>query len=675
MKPSPLPPLADLPMSVYPPSSYPPPSYFDDSHSLHPALVVPARRTNEIQTTLHGLVFHEPKRKSVYAVEGGLDYTAAVGEETKYDPSRERKLALVRLGGSPTPAEPGRCSDDVGGHEMSLREANEDEVWRDERLRSLLGSEACGVNEEDDGRVDAVSTAPRGKASIRKSYIRLPSTPYDLLTVDQVLRRIMPTSDDSNINGDGNGNPVVKEIPSSFEIAGHIAHLNLNDEALPYKFLIGRAILDKNRPRIRLVVNKIGNIENEFRTFPMEILATVDKIDGSDFSETVEGLCAGDAGGDSSAAVQVKIGPQHHSLMQVEVREHGCRFRVDFARVYFNSRLQGEHARLVDLIARDAKRGRFKRKSAAGNADDSIGGADKKEWTIVADAMAGVGPFAVPLTSPSVIEEATTKIVCHANDLNPISYEYLQKNAILNKCAPKRLCMYNLDARRFIHKMNEDRVDVDHFIMNLPQLAPEFLDAFRGWKFHDDDDDELDPNASSSRNDIPRKESEQRTRRRRMRRPMIHVHCFGEKPRSPDDVTRVERQVQQRCEDALGCPGCFDSSTTAAEISNGTIAISYPTAKNNEFHVRVVRDVGPRKNMLCVSFRLPLEVEGVEKLLISERGIIDISRNPVQEDEDAADCVTAGAATAGEGIDGKTKRGNDVVSEEVKLPHSKLMRI
>jgi hypothetical protein len=191
---------------------------------------------------------------------------------------------------------------------------------------------------------------------------------------------------DSNINGDGNGNPVVKEIPSSFEIAGHIAHVNLNDEALPYKFLIGRAILDKNRPRIRLVVNKIGNIENEFRTFPMEILAAEDNIDGSDFSEAVEGLCAGGAGGDSFTAVQVQIGPQHHSLMQVEVREHGCRFRLDFARVYFNSRLQGEHARLVELFVRDAKRNRFERKSAAGNAVNGSGGAGEKEWTIVADA-------------------------------------------------------------------------------------------------------------------------------------------------------------------------------------------------------------------------------------------------------------------------------------------------
>jgi hypothetical protein len=174
--------------------------------------------------------------------------------------------------------------------------------------------------------------------------------------------------------------------------------------------------------------------------------------------------------------------------------------------------------------------------------------------------------------------------------------------------------------------------------MNMPQLAPEFLDAFHGWKFHDNDDDDFDPNASFSRSKgNPTKEVEQRTRRRRIHPPMIHVHCFGEKPRSPDDVTRVKRQVQQQCEDALGCQGCFYSSTTAAEESNGTTTISYLNAKNNEFRVRVVQDVGPRKNMQCVSFRLPLEVEGVEKLLISERGSIDISRNPAQGDEDAAD--------------------------------------
>jgi hypothetical protein len=39
---------------------------------------------------------------------------------------------------------------------------------------------------------------------------------------------------------------------------------------LPYKHLIAQVILDKN-PTIKTVVNKIGNIETEFRTFPMEV--------------------------------------------------------------------------------------------------------------------------------------------------------------------------------------------------------------------------------------------------------------------------------------------------------------------------------------------------------------------------------------------------------------------
>ena len=80
---------------------------------------------------------------------------------------------------------------------------------------------------------------------------------YEHLGIDEVLRRILPAE--------------VKEIPSAFEQAGHLAHLNLRDEALPYKHLIAQVLLDKN-PSIKTVVNKIGNIETEFRTFPMEVI-------------------------------------------------------------------------------------------------------------------------------------------------------------------------------------------------------------------------------------------------------------------------------------------------------------------------------------------------------------------------------------------------------------------
>ncbi len=78
---------------------------------------------------------------------------------------------------------------------------------------------------------------------------------YDHFSADEVLTRLLPN---------------LQEVPCSFEQAGHLAHLNLRDEALPYKTLIAQVLLDKN-PAIKTVVNKIGNIETEFRTFPMEV--------------------------------------------------------------------------------------------------------------------------------------------------------------------------------------------------------------------------------------------------------------------------------------------------------------------------------------------------------------------------------------------------------------------
>ncbi len=79
---------------------------------------------------------------------------------------------------------------------------------------------------------------------------------YEQLGVDEVLRAILPDT--------------ITEIPSAFEQAGHMAHMNLREEALPFKHLIGQVLLDKN-PSIKTVVNKVGSIETEYRTFPMEV--------------------------------------------------------------------------------------------------------------------------------------------------------------------------------------------------------------------------------------------------------------------------------------------------------------------------------------------------------------------------------------------------------------------
>eukprot|EP00985_Skeletonema_marinoi_P030503 scaffold32342_cov75-Skeletonema_marinoi.AAC.1 len=143
------------------------------------------------------MVFKEAKRKRVYALEEGLDYK--VEEVTGgYDPKKERKLVLTRLGPADT------CS-------------GEDEV------------EAA---QHDKRRI------------VQEAHLQTASPKSDhLISAYQHLR------DASN----DNGNLLIEEIPSSFEVAGHVAHVNLREESLPYKYLIGKAILEKNKPKIRVV--------------------------------------------------------------------------------------------------------------------------------------------------------------------------------------------------------------------------------------------------------------------------------------------------------------------------------------------------------------------------------------------------------------------------------------
>jgi tRNA (guanine37-N1)-methyltransferase len=144
---------------------------------------------------------------------------------------------------------------------------------------------------------------------------------YDDLEADEALSRLLP--------------PGVT-VPTGFETAGTIAHLNLRAEHDPHKSVIARVLLDK-LPQIRTVVNKIAETGGPYRTFAMEVLAG-------------EG-----EGGD---------GP-----LETEVNENGLTYALDFRAVYWNSRLGTERARLVD----------------------SFGPED-----VVLDLCCGVGPIALP---------------------------------------------------------------------------------------------------------------------------------------------------------------------------------------------------------------------------------------------------------------------------------------
>jgi tRNA (guanine37-N1)-methyltransferase len=258
--------------------------------------------------------------------------------------------------------------------------------------RLILLSEEFSTREQlesDANRVARLTSALDG--------VPLETVPFDLqlgyehVSMDLVLKRLLP---------DGVVPPV------SFEVAGDLAHFNLRDECLPFKELIGQVVRDKN-PRIRTVVNKIGQIQTQFRTFPLEVIAGEPNFN-------------------------------------VEVSESGCRFQFDFSRVYWNSRLGGEHVKLVELFAKG---------------------------DIVYDMFAGVGPFAIPA--------AKKGCVVLANDLNPASYEALVANRELNKA--RSLTAFNMDARDFVrqHVTPQPRVQ-SHVIMNLPAMGPEFCDCFRG---------------------------------------------------------------------------------------------------------------------------------------------------------------------------------------------------
>lgn len=286
---------------------------------------------------------------------------------------------------------------------------------------------------------------------------------YDYWNSDEILAATLP---------DG------MDVPSSFETIGHIAHLNLRSEHEPFKHLIGAVILDKN-PVIKTVVNKVGAIEATFRFFQMELLAGEDKL-------------------------------------QVEVKEEGCIFTFDYSKVYWNSRLQHEHRRLVQVF---------------------------KKGERVCDLFCGVGPFAIPA--------AKNGCIVYANDLNPESIKYLQINKERNKISSNNLLTFNSDARDFImqshdllNKETNSTLFFDHYIMNLPASAHEFLDAF-----------------TSLRALIPTENV-----------PSIWVHCYVFCKTDSSPIELVESELKCELE---------------------TVTSHY------------VRNVSPNKDMYCVSFKLP----------------------------------------------------------------------
>ena len=233
-----------------------------------------------------------------------------------------------------------------------------------------------------------------------------------------------------------------------------------------------------------------------------------------------------------------------------------------------------------------------------------------KPGEAVCDVMAGVGPFAVPAGKKGVI--------VWASDLNPDSYVSL-KDAIGRNHVSHFVRAFNKDARTFIPEAVRSLVEIAktepfiylphkpvrhaakrsadhssdpngiakaprltpqakppipvpstfaHFVMNLPASATTFLPSFIG--SHAGMEALFEPHTDT-------------------KLPMVHVHCFTAKSEDPE----VEKRA------------------VLAEVSRELgVEIGKDEASRREGEVTVwdVRDVAPKKRMLCVSFRIPKEV-------------------------------------------------------------------
>ena len=211
------------------------------------------------------------------------------------------------------------------------------------------------------------------------------------------------------------------------------------------------------------------------------------------------------------------------------VKEGGLSITVPFDRVYWNSRLSGERERLL---------ARF-------NSGD-----------IVFDLFAGVGALACLAAKKGCI--------VYANDLNPDATKAMAANAVKNKI---RFDFRNGDARdaatEWMRVLEEGEIsgvspgNNIHFIMNLPEIAIDFLDVFRGLLRHEHPEKKL----------------------------IVHCHCFAKS--TPPEIELVPRVAK-----AMGIEG----AATVEDLLGSDII--------KKFTVIPVRDVAPNKMMYCIEIEL-----------------------------------------------------------------------
>lgn len=213
--------------------------------------------------------------------------------------------------------------------------------------------------------------------------------------------------------------PEGEEISRGFSRIGHIIHLNLRDNTIPYKKVIGEILLEM--PGIRTIVAKTSNIDNTYRNFELEVLAGE-----KDF--------------------------------EVTTKESGNSFSFDFSKVYWNPRLSTEHERIVKKLKSDS----ILFDACAGVGPFSIP-AGRKCRVFANDLNPESYKWLMHNAKLNKIKDS--RISCYNMDARDFIKDVFVKELISLNSQLNEDCFEDLDL---------------HITMNLPALAVTLIDVFQG---------------------------------------------------------------------------------------------------------------------------------------------------------------------------------------------------
>ncbi|MBE0516892.1 MAG: class I SAM-dependent methyltransferase family protein [Methanophagales archaeon] len=186
----------------------------------------------------------------------------------------------------------------------------------------------------------------------------------------------------------------------SYEVIGDIAVLTemVNETK---EQLVAQALMERHN-NIKVVAKRLSPVEGVFRTRKLELIA------GESRTETIH-------------------------------KEHGCTYKLDLEKVYFNPRLAGERNRVASQL-------------------------DRSTEEEILDMFAGVGSFSIQLAKRAPQSHVI------AIDINPDAIRYLEENIRLNRVS--NIEAVEGDVKEIFWKF---RNTADRIIMNLPKSAYVFL--------------------------------------------------------------------------------------------------------------------------------------------------------------------------------------------------------